>query len=122
MSPSAKEGYEKKDASVRVVFIAAGLLILLSVFAGVGARVVLHFLSSPPSLAMQPPPLPPEPRLESNPLQALQTLRAKEDGILNHYAWVEQTKGIVRIPIDRAMDLIAERGLPARQKVGGASQ
>jgi hypothetical protein len=38
-------GYEKKDASARVVVIAAGLLILLSVFAGVAARLVLHFLS-----------------------------------------------------------------------------
>jgi hypothetical protein len=59
--------------------------------------------------------LPPEPRLEANPYQALQALRAREDHILEQYAWIDKAKGIVRIPIERAMDLAAERGLPTRQ-------
>jgi hypothetical protein len=33
---------------------------------------------------------------------------------LSSYGWVDREAGIVRIPIDRAMDLLAERGLPAR--------
>jgi hypothetical protein len=31
---------------------------------------------------------------------------------LNSYGWVDRTNGIVNIPIERAMDLIAARGLP----------
>ena len=41
-------------------------------------------------------------------------IRAAEDQILNSYGWVDRSKGIVRIPIDRAIDLLAKRGLPAR--------
>lgn len=58
--------------------------------------------------------LPPEPRLETTPILDLQAMRAAEDQVLNSYAWVDQAHGVVRIPIDRAMDLLAQRGLPAR--------
>jgi len=59
--------------------------------------------------------LPPEPRLQVAPALDLQQMRAAEDQILNSYGWVDRTNGVVRIPIDRAMDILAQRGLPARQ-------
>jgi hypothetical protein len=37
---------------------------------------------------------------------------AKQDQVLGSYDWVDQKSGVVRIPIDRAIDIIAERGLP----------
>jgi hypothetical protein len=119
MSPESKTAYEKKDASARVVFIAAGLMILLLVFVGVSAKLVLRVFSNPAltsSAASPSIPLPPEPRLEANPLESLQTLRAHEDEILNHYGWIDKSKNIVRLPIDRAIELTAERGLPARRE------
>ena len=39
-------------------------------------------------------------------------LHAREDILLEHYSWVDAAKGKVRIPVERAMELIAERGLP----------
>ena len=39
-------------------------------------------------------------------------MRADEDQIINQYAWIDPDKGVVRIPVDRAMDLVLERGLP----------
>jgi hypothetical protein len=39
-------------------------------------------------------------------------LHAREDLLLNNYSWADRSKGKVRIPIDRAMELIAQRGLP----------
>ncbi len=39
-------------------------------------------------------------------------LHAREDLLLNYYSWVDPSKGIVRIPIERAMELVAQRGLP----------
>jgi hypothetical protein len=39
-------------------------------------------------------------------------LHAREDLLLDNYTWVDQSKGKVRIPIERAMELIAQRGLP----------
>ncbi|HZU10260.1 MAG TPA: hypothetical protein VFA02_10195 [Pseudacidobacterium sp.] len=43
-------------------------------------------------------------------------LHAREDLLLENYSWVDRSKGTVRIPIERAMELIAQRGLPVEQK------
>ena len=68
----------------------------------------------PPSpLAQTRQQLPPEPRLQVAPAQELQQMRAAEEALLHSYGWVDQAAGIVRLPIDRAMTLLAERGLPA---------
>jgi hypothetical protein len=32
--------------------------------------------------------------------------------VLNSYGWVDQPKGIVRIPVAQAIDILAKRGLP----------
>jgi hypothetical protein len=56
---------------------------------------------------------PPEPRLQANPARDMRDMRAAEERLLHEYSWIDPDKGIVRIPIDRAMDLIAQRGLPA---------
>jgi hypothetical protein len=39
---------------------------------------------------------------------------------LETYGWVDKEGGVVRIPIERAMDLVLERGLAAEKPVGGA--
>lgn len=55
----------------------------------------------------------PAPRLQiDNGDQDLADLHEREDLLLNYYSWVDRSKGTVRIPIERAMELIAQRGLP----------
>jgi hypothetical protein len=56
--------------------------------------------------------LPPEPRLEKAPPKDLAELRAREDEILSGYAWVNKEQGLARIPVARALDIVAEKGLP----------
>jgi len=60
-------------------------------------------------------PQPPEPRLQTNPRGDLRALRDQEDELLNGYSWADKSAGVVRIPIERAMQLTLERGLPARK-------
>jgi hypothetical protein len=63
----------------------------------------------------------PTPRLQiDDGNQDLVGLHQREDLLLDHYSWVDQSQGKVRIPIDRAMELIAQRGLPVEQKPGPA--
>lgn len=58
----------------------------------------------------------PTPRVQTDDgNQDIANLHAREDLLLNNYTWVDQSKGQVRIPIDRAMELIAQRGLPVAQ-------
>jgi len=44
-------------------------------------------------------------------------MRAAQERELTTYGWVDKEKQTVRIPIDRAMELLAQRGLPARNPV-----
>jgi hypothetical protein len=60
----------------------------------------------------------PTPRVQSDDgNQDVADLHAREDLLLSNYTWVDESKGTVRIPIERAMELIAQRGLPAVQPV-----
>jgi hypothetical protein len=116
---------EESDVNIRAIFgFGAGLMALAAV---VGIVVWLLFgyftrredLASGqptyPLAASQEERLPPEPRLQTNPRQDLQDLRAAEDDLLTRYRWVDRNAGVVRIPIDQAMRLTLQRGLPARQ-------
>jgi hypothetical protein len=69
---------------------------------------------SAPSGITIPGRLPPAPRLQTNPTSDLQQLLEAENAKLNSYGWMDKRAGVIRIPIDRAMDLLAQRGLPAR--------
>jgi hypothetical protein len=44
--------------------------------------------------------------------QDVANLHARESLLLDNYSWVDHKAGKVRIPIERAMELIAQRGLP----------
>jgi len=55
----------------------------------------------------------PNPRVQiDNGDSDLMALHQREDLLLNYYSWVDEGKGTVRIPIERAMELIAQQGLP----------
>lgn len=55
---------------------------------------------------------PPLPHLQTQPFKDLYLLRRHEAEQLGSYGWVDKANGIVRLPIDRAMDVLLEKGLP----------
>ncbi len=62
----------------------------------------------------------PKPVLEhSEQTQYLDELK-KQNEVLGSYDWVDQKSGVVRIPIDRAMELLAQRGLPVISQADAA--
>jgi len=128
--PSAHgSGHEEDRPSRRLILIGA------LVFAAIGALgLLLPTLAQLGFQARQraenPPPnplrasagreLPPSPRLQVNPTRDLAEYRAEQEEILASYGWVDRNAGIVRIPIERAMDLVAERAGAAPAPSGGA--
>jgi hypothetical protein len=118
--------HETSDVNIRAVLgfgfglIVAGIFIhfaiwlLFMFFESREARVAPEF----PLAAGQENRLPPEPRLQKNPRQELRDMKKEEDDILTSYGWVDQNGGVVRMPIDEAMKLLVERGLPARPQDG----
>ncbi len=114
-------GYETRDADLRqVVFaglgVAAGTLFVCLLMWGLFNT--LKTAEAPPVAQTGPSPWPPEPRLAVQPWEQIQQLRREEEEVLKTYGWVDQRAGKVHIPIDRAMDLMAQRGLRVQ---GGAS-
>ena len=59
--------------------------------------------------------LPPFPRFQENPQQELQELHAKQKALLQSYGWVNKEAGVARIPIEEAMKMVIQRGLPTRE-------
>ena len=59
----------------------------------------------------------PNPQLEIDERSQLDKIRTDEAQTLSTYDWIDKNAGTVRIPIDRAMDLIAQRGLPVRGQI-----
>jgi len=60
----------------------------------------------------------PTPRVQTDDgSQDVTDLHAREDLLLENYSWADQAKGKVRIPIERAMELLAKRGLPVAPAV-----
>src|SRR2546428_8808869 len=56
----------------------------------------------------------PQPRLERNEQLEINDFRLEEEKKLNSYGWVDEKEGVVHIPIERAMQLVGQRGLPTR--------
>jgi hypothetical protein len=121
-------GHEQSEMHIRpLVLFGLGLLALAGVTLAAMGWMFDYFaarqarLDVPPSPLADPRQLPPEPRLQIISAQDLQQLRATEDALLHSYGWVDREAGIVRLPIDRAIQMLAERGLPAKseQSAGG---
>jgi len=118
-----------RDVDVRAVTKAAlgigalvfgSALLMWLLFGRFAARETR--LSPQPELmtASNPRKEPPEPRLQPKPVMDLKQFRAGEEAILNSYGWVDPEKGVVRIPVERAIELVAKEGLPSRKE--GRSQ
>jgi hypothetical protein len=63
---------------------------------------------------------PPTPNLQTQPFKDVYMLRQAEDVKLGAYGWVDKDGGVTHIPIDRAMDVMIERGFASRPDGAGA--
>jgi len=116
--------HETTDVNIRAIFVFGAGLIVSTVIISFAVWVLFKYFDAREAQRVAPEyPLaateqrqPPEPRLQTNPREDLQQLRAEEEQILASYGWVDRNAGVVRIPIDEAMKLTVQRGLPARQE------
>lgn len=112
--------HEQKDVNIRNLLLLGGGMGVLVLLGLLWMGLLFGYYSTHESLGPPPSPLaagsqiPPQPRLEINEHSRLERKRQADEANLNSYGWVDRKGGIVRIPIDRAIELLAERGLPAR--------
>jgi hypothetical protein len=121
-----RRGYERSDADVRSLLKFGFSLMLILVAVLISMRWMFFYFAKSQQLGPPASPfenarvLPPKPRLQPAPRLDLQTYCEAQWQELNTYGWVDPHNEVVRIPVDRAMDLIVGRGLPARQAATGA--
>jgi len=120
----ARGGHEEDRVNIRGLWISAAVLAAVSVLSGIVVLWVFRVIDrrlveAEPVLAPLTVPAgeapAPEPRLLTNEPANLADFRASEAAKVETYGWIDQPAGIVRIPVERAKDLILERGLPARE-------
>ena len=121
------QGHENTDVRVRAIFVFVILLfvclvaiqwILGGMLKGLKKGAPPMDAWSQPPRAARPAETPPPrfPRLQLSPLADLEAFRAREEAELHSYGWIDRTSGIVRIPIERAIELTLQRGLPLRTR------
>jgi hypothetical protein len=119
-----------------VIKFAIGLLIIGIVAYGT-LYGLLRVFERERLAAKGPPPLmprgaeerlPPPPRLQmmpgspsalKTPDYEMEAMLEEEDKTLKSYGWVDKNSGVARIPIDEAMKLVIEKGLPSRPSPAG---
>jgi hypothetical protein len=112
MSDEAGFDYERSDISGRdMAWLAAGLALFV-----IATPLLMPFVF-PQSMRHHTPSAPPAlnadaPQLEITPRDDLRRFERSEAQFEQSYGWTDRSKGTVRIPISRAMHLLAERGLP----------
>src|SRR5690348_3259508 len=115
-------GYEQRDANIRGLLQFAfwmAVVLMVTLFA---MKWALDYFAKIEPLGAPASPLasaaqrelPAKPRLQAHPHGDLETYCSEQAQEVNTYGWVDQQSGIMRIPIDRAMDMTLQRGLPAR--------
>ena len=62
----------------------------------------------------------PLPHLQNQPFKDIYALRQGENDRLTSYGWLDKDGGVTRIPIDRAMEVMLQKGFPARADGGNA--
>jgi hypothetical protein len=124
-------GYERRDANVAGLIQFAFWMAMVLLVTLVGMRFTFKYFQKTQPLGATTSPmvsetertLPPSPRLQIQPHVELSDYCAAQQQSVNGYSWIDQQAGLVHIPVDRAMDLILERGLPTRpasEAPGGA--
>src|SRR5947199_1392706 len=112
--------HERKDVDVAALFTIAFLLLLSCVVIFIAVIAMMrYFKAHEPSVTAGQANIPvtravefPPPRLLVRPGASLAELRAAEESDLNSYGWVDRASGIARVPVDRAIQLLLQRGLP----------
>jgi hypothetical protein len=114
------EGYERSDADPRGLLHSGAYLIAVLVVVFFAMAWLFDFYGKVQSLGKPASPfenarvLPPAPRLQVEPRAELHAYCEQQAQLLNSYGWADEHNGVVRIPVDRAMELTLQLGLPAR--------
>jgi hypothetical protein len=102
---------EPAGVSVWPVLLGASACVVLMLAAIWGLNAIYDW--QVPNRTLPAPEQFPSPRVQTHQAEERQDLLAAQRRQLTGYAWADQNKTLVRIPIERAMEIIAQRAAQA---------
>ena len=94
-----------------------------TVFAAICLVALLAYYRALVGPGLYVPPRPfPAPELQTSPLSDLEKLQSAQLARIERYGWVDQSKGLFRIPIGRAMEIVASKGARGPGAVGAGAK
>jgi hypothetical protein len=122
MGPHSGPGRESLDITVKGILTFAISLVAVAVVVHLALGLLMHGyavrerkeLATRPELMKDQTGQFPVPRLQRAPAAELAEVRNEEESAIESYGWVDRKARVARIPIGRAMDLLAKKGLPTR--------
>lgn len=115
----ARYQHESTDASGRSVVWAAVVIIMILALSGFFVfSLFIYFggnryaILSETQAMLEAERVPPPPHLHAQPGVGFQKLREEKEKLLYSYGWINKENGIIHIPIEQAMNLLVEKGLP----------
>ena len=120
-NPATPQGFDDELDYKSIVIFAIGLagvtIVVLALMWGMGtwfkkAEEAKDPAPSPLAEALADP-IPPGPRLQTTPPRDMNELRDQDREVLTTYGWVDQAGGVARIPVDRAMSILLDKGVGA---------
>jgi hypothetical protein len=118
--PDAAAGHELSDVSIGgLITFLAGLVVSLAVVVMAVAGMFVLLMRQAEKADPPQPPLadlrakdPPAPRLQEAPALDMRKSEAEQAAALRETRWIDKEAKVVQLPIERAMQLVVERGLP----------
>ena len=120
--PHAETLHEENTIQLTPVLIFAIVMIVVSAATFLTVKIIEHAFainwarSEVPVSPLAQPQTPPPPLLQVSSGRDLRELREETSAVLHSYRWVDQKNGIVGIPIEEAIKIVAQRGLPTRDQ------
>jgi hypothetical protein len=118
---SATPGYETRDTNTGAILNFLGILAVVLVVSGLicwGMFKVFsaHAIDQPAtdSPFAESRQLPLGPQLQVNPREDWTSFRQGQEDALHEYSWENRSAGVVRVPIEQAMELLVKKGLPVQ--------
>jgi hypothetical protein len=116
-------GHEWSDVPVKPLLLSLGAL-------AAGCLIVMYVMQAmfksfdasarardvPGHVLAEEDQVPPPPKLEANPTAENEASAAAERKVLETYGWIDRDAGVVRVPVERALELVLQEGLPVRDQ------
>jgi hypothetical protein len=119
-------GHETTDVNIWAVGrFGIGLVVMTLLSVGLLIGVFRFFLdreAERDTREPKPTAVFPHPQVLTNEPSNLARFRAEQEKAITGYGWVDQSKGVVRIPVDQAIDMLLKKGLAVRAQAAAVAE